>query len=355
MGRKLTIEFIREQFEKESYTLLTEEYIDAHQKFDYVCPNGHRHSISWNKWQQGRRCFFCANEFRAKKLRTSFDIIKKAFDGEGYQLLTTEYRNSGQKLVYICSRGHRHAIRWSHWRKGHRCPYCVGVGKLTIEFIKDGFEQKGYKLLTTEYINNDQKLKYVCPKGHKYNISWHHWQRGCRCFYCAGQEKLSLEFIRTEFEKAGYVLLTEKYVNSYQKLEYVCNKGHECSMPWDSWKQNHRCPICSFIKRSGPGHPNWKGGISCEPYCDMWLDKDFKESIKQRDGYKCMNPGCWGTSKRLSIHHIDYNKKNCAPKNLITLCNSCNPAANKDRDWHTAWYQAIMAKRYEYKYLRVGV
>ena len=36
----------------------------------------------------------------------------------------------------------------------------------------------------------------------------------------------------------------------------------------------------------GENNPNWKGGISCEPYCDVWLDKHFKESIKERDGYK---------------------------------------------------------------------
>lgn len=92
----------------------------------------------------------------------------------------------------------------------------------------------------------------------------------------------------------------------------------------------------------GKNNPNWKGGISCEPYCDAWADKEYKESIKQRDGYRCMNPDCWKTSKRLSIHHIDYNKKNCKLNNLITLCNSCNSRANKDREWHQNFYSEIM-------------
>lgn len=98
-------------------------------------------------------------------------------------------------------------------------------------------------------------------------------------------------------------------------------------------------------KIMGNKNPNWKGGISCEPYCDVWLDKGFKESIKQRDGYKCMNPDCWGNTYRLSVHHIDYNKKNCDPQNLITLCTSCNARANFNRKWHTAWYRAIMYRR----------
>ena len=92
----------------------------------------------------------------------------------------------------------------------------------------------------------------------------------------------------------------------------------------------------------GEKHYNWKGGISCEPYCDVWLDKDFKESIKERDGYKCQNHDCWRTSNRLMVHHIDYNKKNCKPENLITLCGSCNSRANKNRDQMTIFYQNIL-------------
>jgi len=97
----------------------------------------------------------------------------------------------------------------------------------------------------------------------------------------------------------------------------------------------------------GENNPNWKGGISCEPYCDVWLDKDFKEAIKERDGYQCLNPTCNKTSNRLSSHHINYIKKDCRPENLITLCVSCNSKANKDRKWHKSWYKAVIYRRYK--------
>jgi len=89
-----------------------------------------------------------------------------------------------------------------------------------------------------------------------------------------------------------------------------------------------------------------KPEVNCEPYCEIWTDQEFKESIKQRDGYKCLNPECNKTCDRLSIHHIDYVKKNCHPSNLITICVSCNAKANKDREWHEAWYCAIIERRY---------
>lgn len=102
----------------------------------------------------------------------------------------------------------------------------------------------------------------------------------------------------------------------------------------------------SFI---GELNPNWKGGIACEPYCDIWTDKEYKESIKERDGYKCLNPECSEQHTLLHLHHINYNKKDCRPNNIITLCVSCNGKANHNRDWHQSWYQAIINKRYKYK------
>lgn len=98
----------------------------------------------------------------------------------------------------------------------------------------------------------------------------------------------------------------------------------------------------------GEDNPNWKGGISFEPCCQIWSDKEYKESIKERDNYRCQNPYCTCYNiKRLVVHHINYDKKDCRPVNLITLCVSCNSTANKDRDWHTGWYKAIINKRYK--------
>lgn len=93
-------------------------------------------------------------------------------------------------------------------------------------------------------------------------------------------------------------------------------------------------------------NPNWKGGISCEPYCFEWSFKEFKDYIKERDGNQCLNPDCFGNIYQLVVHHINYNKKNCEPANLIALCRSCNSRANKDREWHEDWYKAIIYKRY---------
>lgn len=106
-----------------------------------------------------------------------------------------------------------------------------------------------------------------------------------------------------------------------------------------------------FGRFCGENSPSWKGGLTAEPYCIVWIDPEYKNYIFERDGYRCLSPSCVHKSCRLGRHHIDYNKKNCNKTNLITLCTSCNSKANFDREWHTGWYRAILSKRYNYKYL----
>jgi hypothetical protein len=128
---------------------------------------------------------------------------------------------------------------------------------------------------------------------------------------------------------------------------YICPVGHKHKTIWNAWRNGNRCPTCSALNRFGSGNPSWKGGKSFEPYCEVWKDKEFKLDIRERDGNKCLNPYCDSKNPDdLTIHHIDYNKQNCHPSNLITVCRSCNSAANKDEKWHKAWYHAILNKRY---------
>jgi hypothetical protein len=94
---------------------------------------------------------------------------------------------------------------------------------------------------------------------------------------------------------------------------------------------------------SGENHYNWQGGISKEPYSQDWT-KELKEQIRERDNYQCQI--CFISEdllkdnyhKKLTIHHIDYDKKNCSPDNLISLCGSCHTKTNYNRDeWINKW------------------
>jgi hypothetical protein len=56
--------------------------------------------------------------------------------------------------------------------------------RLTREFIADEFKKLGYTLKTKTYKNNSQLLEVRCKKGHKWAVSWNNFSRGHRCGKC---------------------------------------------------------------------------------------------------------------------------------------------------------------------------
>ena len=222
--------------------------------------------------------------------------------------------------------------------------------KLTYEFVKEQFDKKGWKLFETKYIHSKFHMACICPKGHIGTKTYRDLRQNRGCSACCNRAPITLHKVKKEFAKVGYKVLTDCYVSSSTKFEYSCSEGHKHSMSWDAFREGVRCQRCYEESRKGETNPNWRGGASFGPYCPVWSDKGYKADIKERDGNICQNPYCFKTDNKLVIHHIDYDKKNCHPNNLITVCNTCNSRANKDRGWHTGWYQTLMNKKYGYNY-----
>lgn len=282
--------------------------------------------------------------------RLTIGCVKSYAKQFNYLCVSRKYKNAHSKLEWVCDKGHKFLATWANFKSGSRCPTCNSNRmKLSVEFVRSEFEKIGYILITQTYEGCEQKLKYICPNGHIHLITWHDWKSGCRCPFCnigksGNNLKLDIDFVRAIFIEKGYILLTEGYSNAYQKLDFICPNGHKGRISWAQFQQGHGCQICSLVNRSGVYHYNWKDGASFEPYASEFNNR-LKRLILERDNYTCQNPNCWKTSKRLVPHHIDYNKKNCDPSNLITLCNSCNSRANFDREYHTAYYIDIMMGR----------
>lgn len=127
MSKKLTYEFVKNQFEKDGYIPKFTEYINNKTKLGFICPNGHEHSMAWAEWQQGKRCGYCAGN-----IQLALCFIKDKFKKECYTCSSTEYINAQTRLDYTCPKEHKHCVTWSNWKKGHRCPSCFGNPVITI-------------------------------------------------------------------------------------------------------------------------------------------------------------------------------------------------------------------------------
>jgi len=140
------------------------------------------------------------------------------------------------------------------------------------------------------------------------------------------------------------------YICTYCEKEFESFKSSKrkfCSREcWRNWfKEHHPMKNIESRKRvseskkgittvKGETHGNWQGGKSFEPYPLGWTNT-FKEQIRYRDGYKCQICGVSEVEncKKLSVHHIDYNKNNIIPDNLISLCVSCHMRTNGNREY----------------------
>lgn len=98
-------------------------------------------------------------------------------------------------------------------------------------------------------------------------------------------------------------------------------------------------------KCSGENSPCWKGGISFEPY-SIEFTNELRRNIRERDNYICQLCNEKQNGRKFDVHHIDYDKDNSHPKNLITLCRSCNVIVNSDRKVWMRIFQNRMIKGY---------
>ena len=106
---------------------------------------------------------------------------------------------------------------------------------------------------------------------------------------------------------------------------------------------------CMNIFYVGENSPNWIDGKSFEPYPSLF-NTQLKEKIRVRDNFICQLCSVpeLECTKRLLIHHVDYNKENCNEKNLISLCNKCNSIVNYKREYWKAYFTKKLNVFYSY-------
>lgn len=136
--------YIKEAFEVEGYILLSNDYVNNKTKLDYLCSNGHKHSICWCNFIQGQRCPYCSNN----NFKHTYEFIKNSLALEGYTLLSSVYNNQRTKLKTSCTNGHIHNTTWEDFKRGSRCAKCSKSGELN-NWWKGGISSKNLPLYTT--------------------------------------------------------------------------------------------------------------------------------------------------------------------------------------------------------------
>ena len=131
-----------------------------------------------------------------------------------------------------------------------------------------------------------------------------------------------------DFKDADSKRLKEIWKNKEYRKKQI--KAHIGQKAWNKGKPYLR----------GNKHWNWQGGKSFEPY-GLEFNEDLKEVIRNRDGRKCFicEKSELENKEKSNVHHIDYNKKNNNPNNLISLCRKCHIKTNQKRDFWKRYFK----------------
>ncbi|MFH0866306.1 MAG: zinc-ribbon domain-containing protein [Bacteroidota bacterium] len=167
--------------------LLSESYKNGHTKLLWECSKGHRwladgamvlHAESW--------CPYCRGRY--KDIKEMQELAAR----RGGKCLSGKYIDSKTKLEWQCSEGHVWKSAPYNIIDNCWCPVCgyeiqKAKQKDDIEKYRKVAIEKGGKLLSDKYVNNNTPLLWECKKGHQWkarpaNI----FHAGTWCPYCYG-------------------------------------------------------------------------------------------------------------------------------------------------------------------------
>jgi hypothetical protein len=138
--------------------------------------------------------------------------------------------------------------------------------------------------------------------------------------------------IDTLFENFGIKFEFKKSKNHFVKYETVTKKCPVCENEFETKKGSkkekitcsHSCSNTFF--RSGVNNPNWK-------------EETYRSTCFLYHKHECV---VCKENLLLDVHHLDSNKKNNKPENLIPLC------ATHHNYWHSRYKYLIEDKVLEY-------
>jgi ribosomal protein S27AE/GNAT superfamily N-acetyltransferase len=212
--KNYSYEEIKQIFEQEGYVLLSNEYKNAHQKLDLICPNGHRTQMTLNSFKDsGARCIICAG---VKKY--TLEEVYAIFKQNGYTLLSTEYSGVHSLMKTLCPNGHEYQVTLTNFKNhNRRCPKCNNHGTSLAELsLADWIKS---------YYPDARKIKIFHDKNNK------------KAFFeydiCVEQLKLCIEFNGLYYHGENFKCNTSYHLN---KLKIANRYGYRLiSIFEDEW------------------------------------------------------------------------------------------------------------------------
>lgn len=200
-----------------------------------------------------------------KKRLTIEEIRRRAAELSGCEVLSEEYRNNREPLLFRCRCG---AEFWKSWNEfqdqGHNlCNACAkqeqyDAKRLDENRVRARLEQYGYEWISGEYKNQKSKLTVRCSCGHLRTATFTNLvdqTHSGLCVSCTRSESQRLSIFSVELFCAMNDLecLDDSYVDAHTPMRFRCHCGREFRAAWNnvSSGRQRQCAVCSKYVSKG--------------------------------------------------------------------------------------------------------
>jgi hypothetical protein len=251
MGRKLTIEFIKNVFAENNCKFLDDHYINGRHPHNYKCECENISKISYENFVKNKRCMLCSGT-----PKYSFEHVKNVFAENNCEFLDNEYKGSREKHRYKCNCGNISEIRFCEFKKGTRCMDCKGNKKHTLLEVRNDFAKKNCVFLDENYKNVSHTHRYLCKCGKESKISFSNFKKGQYCFECSGRKKWDISSVCIYVKNSNCLFLDNFYNNNRETHRFRCHCGEEFVTVFERFISGVRCSNCakSGFNNSDPAY-----------------------------------------------------------------------------------------------------
>lgn len=271
------------------------------------------------------KCSFCKNKFKIKKIRKNKQ--KRFFCG---RKCFNKFQSEADSKLIICLE-------------------CKKKFRVPLSLLKSGRGKFCNKKCFIQYMRKRQYKEFFClscgKKTHRKKFRFRRYHK--RGYFCSKK-------CHGKWESQNIVGKNHHNYNRKEKKCAFCKKKIlvlNCSVKKN---RNSFCDRKCYGKWQskhiiGKNSPCWINGNAHQEY-PRAFNYSLKEFIRKRDAYKCQNKSCGIPQKEciktLHIHHIDYDRKNNDPINLIALCYACHQMiTNRNYKYWQNYYEEIQIER----------
>lgn len=239
-----------------AFKLESKTHLKHGDKCVMVCSKGHKIETLWK--DLGKKLSsetFCNDCYMLAKM-------DKRAKEKGYKLLSKKWEGYLATYTFECPNNHKQEYNWKYFndQEGNHCAECYNLRvqngehnqmgedfkKQQEKLLLERVEELGYKLKSNyQYSNNKDRVNMICNRGHDYSILYSHFMQGKKCRKCSYEDAmLTEEQLTKELAEMGYEYLGE-YKGVNEPLKYKCTCGQITYKRIEDLRRGQKCMRCA--------------------------------------------------------------------------------------------------------------